>query len=218
MKLLKLNKHWYALSDEDVLSEDFYIHFGVSVNDGPYQTVNFCHNGIHKASEEHWLSLKNPEYGRDTLFVDGMYASDCKKIIGSTEELGNVLVLDRNQEFDYEGSIFTLNGLDPYCDDDIERMSMYEFPEIKSTELREGWKKGFTDCLEKNASKKFTLEEVKYIATRFAHQCRMNHPVTNNETLNLWKEWAPTTFLSPQILWDLNLIIKENKLTIISIK
>jgi len=31
--------------------------------------------------------------------------------------------------------------------------------------------------------------EVRFIATRFAHQCRLKGVVTNNDTVNLYDEW-----------------------------
>jgi hypothetical protein len=31
--------------------------------------------------------------------------------------------------------------------------------------------------------------EVRFIATRFAHQCRLKGVATNNDTVNLYDEW-----------------------------
>lgn len=31
--------------------------------------------------------------------------------------------------------------------------------------------------------------EVKFVATRFAHQCRLKGVATNNDTINLYDEW-----------------------------
>lgn len=40
-----------------------------------------------------------------------------------------------------------------------------------------------------NKQKLYSEEDVKFIATRFAHECRRKHPVTNNETIILFNEW-----------------------------
>lgn len=56
---------------EPIKEGDWYIHEGVSPNTGKYQTVNQCH-------KELWQQdLK--------WFIDGMYASDCRKIIATTD-------------------------------------------------------------------------------------------------------------------------------------
>lgn len=35
----------------------------------------------------------------------------------------------------------------------------------------------------------YTEEDIKFYATRFAHQCRLNECATNNDTCNLFDKW-----------------------------
>lgn len=41
-----------------------------------------------------------------------------------------------------------------------------------------------------------TSEEIKFLCTRFAHQCRLKGASTNNDTCNLFDEWIKTQEVS----------------------
>jgi hypothetical protein len=48
---------------------------------------------------------------------------------------------------------------------------------------------GFIEGAKWMKERMYSEEEVKYIATRFAYECRRKHPVTNNDTVLLFEEW-----------------------------
>ena len=50
-------------------------------------------------------------------------------------------------------------------------------------------KLSFKDDAKLVEERMYSEEEVKYIATRFAYECRRKHPVTNNDTVLLFEEW-----------------------------
>lgn len=53
---------------------------------------------------------------------------------------------------------------------------------------------------EESGERKFSLGDVKFLCTRFAHQCRLKGVGTNNETCNLFDEWLKNQSLTPPIV------------------
>lgn len=57
------------------------------------------------------------------------------------------------------------------------------------------WREGFIAGAVSDAAKEYhqkglyTKEDIKFYATRFAHQCRLNECATNNDTCNLFDKW-----------------------------
>lgn len=46
-----------------------------------------------------------------------------------------------------------------------------------------------SNCNIPHVSGSLLPHEVKFVATRFAHQCRLKGIATNNDTINLYDEW-----------------------------
>lgn len=78
--------HLYILSDEEIKEGDWYIHSGIDGQGKSYSTINYCVKPTRIPTDEQYNSLVSPEFNRDTLFVDGMFAKDCKKIIATTDK------------------------------------------------------------------------------------------------------------------------------------
>ncbi len=72
---LGYHKHeLYFLSDEEIKEGDWYVHTGITHNEKEiYRYIYYCIKNTRKIE------------GRDELFVDGMFAKDCKKIIATTD-------------------------------------------------------------------------------------------------------------------------------------
>jgi len=65
-------QHLYILSDEEIKEGDYYIHSGIEHNTKKqYHTLNQCYKPLRQVDLK-WL-------------VDGMYASNCKKVIATTD-------------------------------------------------------------------------------------------------------------------------------------
>jgi hypothetical protein len=88
----------FFVSDEKIKENDLYIHFGVDGSGVPYKTINICYTPTHKLTEKQYDRILNREFDRDTLFVDGMFAKNCKKVIATTDhdyQLNGILKIGR---------------------------------------------------------------------------------------------------------------------------
>lgn len=79
------SNHIFFVSDEEIMKDDFYTHSSVDNSGLPYNTLNFCHKPTRKLSEEQYNSVLDRKFNRNTLFVDGMFAKNCKKVVASTD-------------------------------------------------------------------------------------------------------------------------------------
>jgi hypothetical protein len=78
-------QHLYITSDDEIKEGDWYIHSGTEHSTGSeYHTLNQCHKSLWRQDLE-W-------------FIDGMYATNCKKIIATTDSSLTHLVGYNNVE------------------------------------------------------------------------------------------------------------------------
>jgi hypothetical protein len=118
--------------------------------------------------------------------------------------------------FDEQGVMYSLSGDNlpenyvlskQNCDEifgvvDVEKLAEEEYPKTSSfrveeefSSMRTAFKEGFNKAMELNKDKLFTLKELKYYCTRFAHKCRLNGAVTNNDSIELFDNSFKTDYL-----------------------
>jgi acetolactate synthase regulatory subunit len=81
----------YITNSETINTGDSYLHFGTTANGEAYINVCNCYNGTRM--------LEGGSHRPNVLYTDGMFASDCKKIVLTTDR---DLIKDRVQAIDDE--------------------------------------------------------------------------------------------------------------------
>jgi len=75
---LKENQNIYITSDEEIKEGDWYLHFGTTQKGEKYSNICQCYNGTRM--------LEKASHRPNVLYTDGMFTSDCKKIILTTDQ------------------------------------------------------------------------------------------------------------------------------------
>lgn len=68
-----IDYHLYAVSDELIKDGDIHIHSGITADGEKYNSIYYIYKGTRKID------------GRKELFVNGMFADDCNKVIATTD-------------------------------------------------------------------------------------------------------------------------------------
>jgi hypothetical protein len=97
---------------------------------------------------------------------------------------------------------------------DVELMADFYGASVKgSLDFKFGANKGFEDGFNKamklNKDKLFTLKELKYYCTRFAHKCRLNGVVTNNDSIELFDNSFKTDYLQQPTEIDVEIVTES---------
>ena len=81
-----VNQNIYITNAETIKAGDSYLHFGTTADGEAYINVCNCYNGTRM--------LEEASHRPNALYTDGMFASDCKKIVLTTDR---DLIKDRVQ-------------------------------------------------------------------------------------------------------------------------
>ena len=74
----RINGNIYITNDEEIKEGDVYLHFGITQEGEKYSNLCQCHNGTRM--------LEKASHRPDVLYTDGMFFSDCRKIILTTDQ------------------------------------------------------------------------------------------------------------------------------------